>query len=92
MTRLVEMIMNSLPLEEGVLSLRCELRGTNCEAHIRTLMSSKDTVTMINKFGTDCSTKVVESVKTAKLYPERINLYEREGQGGTHPNPRNVSE
>ena len=74
-TRLVEMIMNSLPLEDGVLSLRCELRGTNCEAHIRTLMSSKDTVTMINKLGTDRLTEVVESVKTAKFYPERINLY-----------------
>ena len=58
------MIMNSLPLEDGVLSLRCELRGTNCEAHIRTLMSSKDTVTMINKLGKDRLTDLVESVKT----------------------------
>ena len=65
MTRLVEMIMNSLPMEEGVLSLRCELRGTNCEAHIRTLMSSKDTVTMINKLGKDRLTDLVESVKRA---------------------------
>ena len=63
-TGLVEMIMNSLPLEDGVLFLRCELRGTNCEAHIRTLMSCKDTVTMINKLGKDGLTKVVESVKT----------------------------
>ena len=37
-TKLVKMIMKSLPLEDGVLSLRCELRSTNCEAHI-TLMS-----------------------------------------------------
>ena len=76
------MIMNSLPLEDGVLSLRCELRGTNCEAHISALMSSKDTVTVvtvINKLGKDGLTKVVESVKTAKFYPERINLYERKG-------------
>ena len=40
-------------------------------------MSSKDTVTVINKLGKDGLTKVVESVKTAKFYPERINLYER---------------
>ena len=78
------MIMNSLPLEDCVLSLRCELRGTNCEAHISTyIMSNKDTVTMINKLGTDRLTEVVESVKTAKLYPEWINLYERKGLGGT---------
>ena len=38
-------------------------------------MSSKDTVTVINKLGKDGLTKVVESVKTAKFYPERINLY-----------------
>ena len=37
--RLVEMILNSLPLEDGVLSLRCELRGTNCEAHISTYIN-----------------------------------------------------
>ena len=49
-TKMVEMILNSLPLEDGVLSLRCELRGTNCEAHI-TLMSSQDTVTVIDKLG-----------------------------------------
>ena len=67
--------MNSLPLEDGVLLLRCELRGTNCEARISTLISIKDTVTMINKLGKDGLTKVVESVKTAKFYPERINLY-----------------
>jgi hypothetical protein len=42
-------------------------------------MSSKDTVTVINKLGKDGLTKVVESVKTAKFYPERINLYERKG-------------
>ena len=77
------MIMNSLPLEDGVLSLRCELRGTNCEAHISTLMSSKDTVTVINKLGKDSLMEVVESVKTVKFYPERINPYERKGQGGT---------
>ena len=46
---------------------------------VPTFMSSKDTVTMINKLGTDRLTEVVESVKTAKLYPERINLYERKG-------------
>ena len=74
------MIMNSLPLEDGVLSLRCELRGTNCKAHISTY---KDTVTIINKLGIDRLTDVVESVKTAKLYPEWINLYERKGLGGT---------
>ena len=79
-TSLVEIIMNSLPLEDGVLLLRCELRGTNCEARISTLMSSKDTVTVINKLGL---TEVVESVKTVKFYPERINLYKRKGQGGT---------
>ena len=50
---------------------------------VPTLMSSKDTVTMINKLGTDRLTEVVESVKTAKLYPEWINLYERKGLGGT---------
>ena len=73
------MIMNSLPLEDGVLSDRCELSGTNCEAHICTLMSSKDTVTVINKLGKDGLTAVVESVNTAKFYPERINFYERKG-------------
>ena len=61
--RLVEMILNSLPLEDGVLSLRCELRGTNCEAHISTLMSSKDTVTVINKLGKDGLTEVVDKPK-----------------------------
>ena len=50
---------------------------------VPTLMSSKDTVTMINKLGTDRLTEVVESVKTAKLYPEGIKLYERKGLGGT---------
>ena len=70
---------HELQLEDGVLSDRCELRGTNCEAHICTLMSSKDTVTVINKLGKDGLTEVVESVKTAKLYPERINLYKRKG-------------
>ena len=55
------MIMNSLPLEDGFISLRCELRGTNCEAHISTLMSSKDTVTVINKLGKDGLAEVVES-------------------------------
>ena len=74
------MIMNSLPLEDGVLSLRCEPRGTKCVAHISALMSSKDTVTVINKLGKDGLTKVVESVKTAKFYPERINLYKRKRQ------------
>ena len=34
---------------------------------------------MINKLGKDGLTKVVKSVKTAKLHPERINLYERKG-------------
>ena len=81
-TKMVEMILNSLPLEDGVLSLRCELRGTNCEAHI-TLMSSQDTVTVIDKLGKDSLTEVMDSVKTAKFYPERINLYERKGLGGT---------
>ena len=33
-TKLVEMILKKLPIEDGVLSLRCELRGTNCETHI----------------------------------------------------------
>ena len=70
---------HELQLEDGVLSDRCELRGTNCEAHICILMSSKDTVTVINKLGKDGLTKVVESVKIAKFYPERINLYERKG-------------
>ena len=82
MTKMVEMILNSLPLEDGVLSLRCELRGTNCEAHI-TLMSSQDTVTVIDRLGKDGLTEVMDSVKTAKFYPERINLYERKGRGGT---------
>ena len=50
---------------------------------VPTLMSSKDTATMMNKLATDRLTEVVESVKTAKLYPERINLYERKGLGGT---------
>ena len=27
-------------------------------------------------------TEVMDSVKTAKFYPERINLYERKGLGG----------
>ena len=82
MTKMVKMILNSLPLEDGVLSLRCELRGTNCEAHI-TLMSSQDTVTVIDRLGKDDLTEVMDSVKTAKFYPERINLYERKGRGGT---------
>ena len=76
MTRLVEMVMNSLPMEEGVRSLRCELRGTNCEAHI-TLISRKDTVTLINKMGKDGLTKLLESVKSAKFFPKSISLYER---------------
>ena len=46
------MMMKSLPLEDLVLSLRCELRGTNCEAHI-TVMSNKDKVKVIDKFGKD---------------------------------------
>ena len=79
---MVEMILNNLPLEDGVLSLRCKLRGTKCEAHI-TLMSSQDTVTVIDKLGKDGLTEVMDSVKTAKFYPERINLYERKGLGGT---------
>ena len=77
------MIMNSLPLEDGVLSLRCEPRGTKFEAHISALMSSKDTVTVINKLGKDSLMEVVESMKTVKFYLERINPYERKGQGGT---------
>ena len=74
--------MNSLPMEEGVLSLRCELRGTNCEAHI-TLISRKDTVTLINKMGKDGLTKLLESVKSAKLFPAGIDLYERKWLRGT---------
>ena len=62
---MVEMILNSFPLEDGVLSLRCELRGTNSEAHI-TLMSSQDTVTVIDKLGKDGLTEVMDSVKTAQ--------------------------
>ena len=69
-TKMVEMILNSLNLEDGVLSLRCELRGTNSEAHI-TLMSSQDTVTVIDRLGKDGLTEVMDSVKTAKFYPER---------------------
>ena len=76
------MILNNLPLEDGVLSLRCELRGTNSEAHI-TLMSSQETVTVIEKLGKEGLTEVMDSVKTAKFYPERINLYERKGLCGT---------
>ena len=76
------MILNNLPLEDGVLSLRCELRGTNSEAHI-TLMSSQDTVTVIDRLGKDGLTEVMDSVKTAKFYLERINLYERKALGGT---------
>ena len=79
---MVEMILNNLPLEDGVLSLRCKLRGTKCEAHI-TLMSNQDTLTVIDKLGKDGLTEVMDSVKTAKFYPERINLYERKGLGGT---------
>ena len=81
-TRLVEIIMKSLPLEQGVLSLRCELRGTNCEAHI-SLMSNQDTVDVINKLGKDGLTHELESVKAAKFFPERINLYERREVGGS---------
>ena len=81
-TKMVEMILNNLPLEDGVLSLRCKHRGTKCEVHI-TLMSSQDTVTVIDRLGKDGLTEVMDSVKTAKFYPERINLYERKGLGGT---------
>ena len=45
-TKLVEMILKKLLIEDGVLSLRCELRGTNCEAYI-SLISNKDTVNVI---------------------------------------------
>ena len=82
MTKMVEMILKNLPLEDGVLSLRCNLRGTKCEAHI-TLMSSQETVTVIEKLGKEGLTEVMDSVKTAKFYPERINLYERKALGGT---------
>ena len=84
-TKMVEMILNSLPLEDGVLSLRCKLRGTKCEAHI-TLMSRQDTVIVIDMLGKDCSTEIMDSVKTTKFYLERINLYERKGLGGTPKN------
>ena len=42
----------SLPLAKGVLLFRCELMGTNFEAHI-TVLSNKDTVRMIDKLGED---------------------------------------
>ena len=38
---------------------------------------------MINKLGKDGFTKVLENVKSAKLFPERISLYERKELGGT---------
>ena len=75
-TKLVEMILKKLPIEDGVLSLRCELRGTNCEAHI-SLISNKDTVNVIKKLGKDGFTEKLKSFKMAKFYPERVNLYER---------------
>ena len=49
-TKLVEMILKKLRTEDGLLSLRCELRGTNCEAHI-SLISNKYTVNVIKKLG-----------------------------------------
>ena len=74
--KLVEMVLKKLAIEDGVLSLRYELRGTNCEAHI-SLISNKDTVNVIKKLGKECFTEKLKSFKMAKFYPERINLYER---------------
>ena len=48
-----------------------------------TLMSSQDTVTVIDRLGKDGLTEVMDSVKTAKFYLERIKLYERKGLDGT---------
>ena len=42
----------SLSRAKGVLLFRCELMGTNFEAHI-TVLSNKDTVRMIDKLGED---------------------------------------
>ena len=53
------------------------------DASLGAVMSSQDTVTVIDKLGKDGLTEVMDSVKTAKFYPERINLYERKGLGGT---------
>ena len=47
--KLVEMVLKKLAIEDGVLSLRCELRGTNCEAHI-SLIYNRDTVNVIKKW------------------------------------------
>ena len=47
--KLVEMVLKKLAIEDGVLSLRCELRGTNCEAHI-SLIYNMDTVNVIKKW------------------------------------------
>ena len=40
--------------------LRCELKGTNCEAHIKVL-SNKDTFRMIDKLGEDGLMEVLET-------------------------------
>ena len=47
--KLVEMVLKKLAIEDGVLSLRYKLKGTNCEAHI-SLISNKDTVNVIKKW------------------------------------------
>ena len=47
--KLVEMVLKKLAIEDGVLSLRYELRGTNCEAHI-SLIYNRDTVNVIKKW------------------------------------------
>ena len=51
-TKLMKNLEESLPLAKGVLLFRCELMGTNFEAHI-TVLSNKDTVRMIDKLGED---------------------------------------
>ena len=47
--KLVEMVLKKLAIEDGVLSLRYKLKGTNCEAHI-SLIYNRDTVNVIKKW------------------------------------------
>ena len=47
--KLVEMVLKKLAIEDGVLSLRCKLRGTSCDAHI-SMISNKYTVNVIKKW------------------------------------------
>ena len=45
-------------------------------------MSNEDTVKVIDKLVKDGLTELLESFKTAKFCPERIDIYERQGMGG----------